>query len=303
MSFENGNPESVKDVWSGMAYAKVNLGLKVIARRPDGYHEIETGFCFIEWSDELEVIRAAQSSVHSRGLEVPEGKDNLIVKAANAFRRATGTSGHYRVDLRKNIPLGAGLGGGSADAAAMLRILNRMEGTGLSDSDLATIGAAFGADIPVMVAGKTGIGSGTGTVLDFVPIQPREWIVTVYPGFVSNTAEAYTHCVPTGTPDIPLERILTGYNADEWRYMIDNDLEAAVIPRYPQIGNIKDQFYDMGAIYAAMSGSGSAVFGLFEQEFVALDAYHYFMQNDYKANITRPGFKPDTGVYRKEKTS
>lgn len=288
-----------KDVWVSTAYAKINLGLKVIGRLPDGYHELETGFCFIDWSDQLEVSHDSVTTVQSEGLEIPAGKDNLIVRAAEAFRKGTGTRNHYRVQVRKNIPLGAGLGGGSADAAAMLRILNKMEQAGLSDEELAGIGAALGADIPVMIAGKTGIGTGTGTTLHFLPIQPRAWIVTVYPGFESSTAEAYANCMPTGTPDISLEKILTGYNPDEWRYLIDNDLEPAVIPRFPLIGNMKDQFYDMGAVFATMSGSGSSVFGFFEQEFVALDAYHYFVQNNYKTNITGPGFKPDTGVYRR----
>jgi 4-diphosphocytidyl-2-C-methyl-D-erythritol kinase len=288
-----------KDVWVSTACAKINLGLKVIGRMPGGFHELETGFCFIEWNDQLEVSHDSVTTVQSEGLEIPAGKDNLIVRAAEAFRKATGTRNHYRVQVRKNIPLGSGLGGGSADAAAMLRILNKMEQAGLSDEELAGIGAALGSDIPVMIAGKTGIGTGTGTTLKFLPIQPRAWIVTVYPGFESSTAEAYAHCMPTGTPDISLEKILTGYNPDEWRYLIDNDLEPAVIPRFPLIGNMKDQFYDMGAVLASMSGSGSSVFGFFEQEFVALDAYHYFVQNNYKTNITGPGFKPDTGVYRR----
>ncbi|MFU8859923.1 MAG: 4-(cytidine 5'-diphospho)-2-C-methyl-D-erythritol kinase [Cyclonatronaceae bacterium] len=287
------------DVWVSTAFAKINLGLKIIGRIPSGYHELETGFCFIEWNDQLEVSHDTATTVHSEGLEIPAGKDNLIVRAAEAFRKATGIRKHYLVHVRKNIPLGAGLGGGSADAAAMLRILNKMEQAGLNDEQLAGIGAALGADVPVMISGKTGIGTGTGTTLQFLPIQPRAWILTVYPGFESNTAEAYANCMPTGSPDISLEKILTEYNPDEWRYLIDNDLEPAVIPRFPLIGNMKDQLYDMGAVFAAMSGSGSSVFGFFEQEFVALDAYHYFVQNNYKTNITRPGFKPDTGVYRR----
>lgn len=287
------------EIWVSTAYAKINLGLKIIGRLDTGYHSLETGYCFIEWSDRLEVSRDRSTSINCDGLQVPTGKDNLIVKAADAFRRFSGTSYHYSVQLKKNIPVGAGLGGGSADAAAMLRILNKMEQTGYTEEQLIEIGATLGADIPILITGNTAIGTGNGTILKFVPIQPRAWILTVFPGVESNTAEAYANCVPTGDTDIRLEKILTEYHQDEWKYMIDNDLEPAVLPRLPVIGNLKDQFYDMGAVFSSMSGSGSSVYGIFEQEFVALDAYHYFTQNDYQTNITRPGFKPDTGVYRK----
>jgi 4-diphosphocytidyl-2-C-methyl-D-erythritol kinase len=288
-----------KDIRVSTAHAKINLGLKIISKMPSGYHSLETGYCFIEWSDQLEVSQDKSTFIDVDGVQVPTGKDNLIVKAAEAFRRFTGKKNHYRVNLKKNIPLGAGLGGGSADAAAMIRIMNKMEDTSLTESQLTEIGATIGSDVPILITGKTALGTGTGTILKYLPIQPRAWIITVFPGIESLTTEAYANCIPTGDSDISLEKILTEYHLDEWRYLIDNDLEPAVIPRYPVIGNIKDQFYDLGAVFAAMSGSGSAVYGFFEQEFVALDAYHYFVQNDYQTNITRPGFQPDTGVYRR----
>jgi 4-diphosphocytidyl-2-C-methyl-D-erythritol kinase len=285
-------------VFLSRSYAKINLGLFVRERLPNGYHDIETGFAFIDWSDRLEVRPAEETRIECSDPQVPAGKDNLIIKAIQAFHQRFGTSGYFHIKLDKEIPAGAGLGGGSSNAAVMLRLLNRIYEKNIPLNTLCELGATLGADVPVFIRANPAIGSGTGTKLTPAGIQPDYFIVTVWPGIHSSTAEAYAECIPGGPPEIPLAE-LCDYDADEWNYILRNDLEPPVIARYPQIGNIKDQMYDMGAVFAAMSGSGSAVFGIFEQEFTAVETYQYLLQLEYPAKLTPPGFHPDHGVYLK----
>ncbi len=286
-------------VYIARSYAKINLGLFIKNRLPNGYHDIETGFTFIDWSDRLEVSKADKTTIETNDESLPTGKQNLIIKAIHAFNSFFGYSDYFHIKLQKNIPAGAGLGGGSSNAAVMLLILNKHYGNPASEEQLVSIGSALGADVPVFLKAQTAIGTGTGTELNYLPIQPDTFIITVWPEIHSNTAEAYQFCEPLGEPAVPLDELLTETPVDEWGYLLRNDLEPAVIPRYPEIGNLKDQFYDSGAIYAAMSGSGSAVFGLFEQEFVAKECYQYLISLGYKANLTQPGFQPDHNVFLK----
>ncbi len=287
------------DVFIGHSYAKINLGLFILGRTPGGYHDIETGFAFIDLSDRMEIRKDSKTTISCNDPSVPTGKDNLIIKAIHAFHRRFGTSGYYHVKLDKRIPAGAGLGGGSSNAALMLLMLNRIHNTGASPSELCEIGAALGSDVPVFIRARTAIGRGTGTELSFADFQPDYHIVTVWPGFPSSTAEAYVLCEPGGPPQEPLDEILTSYNPDEWNWLLRNDLEPPVISRYHQVGDLKDQMYDMGALYASMSGSGSSVFGIFEQEITAYETYRYLIELKYRASLTPPGFKPDHNVYVK----
>ena len=180
----------------------------------------------------------------------------------------------------------------------MLKILEKINQTGSNDDELASLGAALGADVPVFVHSKTAIGKGTGISLEFSNIQPDAWIVTVWPGIHSSTAQAYAGCEPSDEPPAPLSAILKDNPPDEWGYLLRNDLEPVVIGLYPEVGLMKDQLMDSGAVFAAMSGSGSAVFGIFEQELPALEIYKYLLDLGYNASITPPNFKPDQKVYR-----
>ncbi|HKL66480.1 MAG TPA: 4-(cytidine 5'-diphospho)-2-C-methyl-D-erythritol kinase [Bacteroidales bacterium] len=287
-------------VWIAYSHAKINLGLHVLEKLPTGYHEIETGFCFIEWKDHFEVKSSDQFSLSLSDTSVPSDENNLISKAYQAFERYVGLRNHYSFNIRKAIPAGAGLGGGSSNAALTLRMLNKMEETELSEDDLTDLSRTLGADIPFFIKGETGIGRGLGSDIESLPIQPDAWIVTVYPGFESSTAEAYNNCVPDPEPEFSLKKVLTEEPLDEWRYLLVNDLEAPVVANNELIGNIKDQLYDLGAEYASMTGSGSSIFGIFEQDFVAINAYESFHKLNFFANMTRPLFKPDRGIYRKE---
>ncbi len=288
-----------QEKWIGEAYAKINLGLHVLGRLPTGYHEIETGFAFIDWSDRFTVQAATPMRLSISEEEVSLDGNNLIARAIRALETYIGLSGTYKIEVDKRIPLGAGLGGGSSDAAMILRMLNKIDELGLNEQDLVDISRDLGADIPLFLKGKPGIGRGIGQDITPHDIQPSLWIVTVYPGFESSTAEAYQRCQPNPEHDFTVEKILQEIPREEWQYMLDNELEPPVIQQHQLIGNIKDQLYELGATYAAMSGSGSSVYGLFEQNFVATDAYHQFVELDYQTNITPPDFDPDFGIYRK----
>lgn len=289
-----------KKLWIANSYAKINLGLHVLERLPTGYHRIETGFAFIEWSDRFEVQTAEAFDLVMEDSDIPVDGSNLITLAYDAFDTYVGLKNQYRFAVKKHIPAGAGLGGGSSNAALTFRMLNKMEDAGLSDSDIVDLCRDLGADIPFFVHGKAGVGTGIGQEIEHLDIQPDAWIVAIYPGFESSTAEAYRNCEPNPEPDFSIKGVLIEEPIEEWQFLLQNNLEPAVIPRHEMVGNIKDQLIDFGAEYAAMSGSGSTVFGIFEQDFVAINAYESFHKLGFSSNLTRPKFKPDYGIYIKD---
>jgi 4-diphosphocytidyl-2-C-methyl-D-erythritol kinase len=284
-------------IWKSDAYAKINLGLHVLNRLENGYHEIETGFVFIEWIDEIRMQIAKKTQINYGNPLLDNTQDTLIHKAIESLKKRGFTLPELKIDVKKRIPMGAGLGGGSSDAATTLRMINHIAELGIKPEELATIGATLGADVPIFLKGETCFASGTGTQLKSVKIQPDAWIVTVYPNFESSTSEAYQNCLPESDRDYSLFDVLKSQELDEWQYLLENDLEKSVIPFNPIIGDFKDQMYDFGAMYSAMSGSGSSVFGLFEQDFVALAAYEAFLSLNYPVSITKPQFKPDFTIY------
>lgn len=287
-------------MWIAESYAKINLGLRVLERLPTGYHRIETGLCFLEWSDRFEVTRSDRFELELTDDEIPTDERNLITRAVQVMDRYVGLNHAYRFRVEKQIPAGAGLGGGSSNAALTLRILNKVEEAGLSDDELIDLSRNLGADVPFFIRGKTGVATGIGHDIEEAPIQPDRWIVTCFPNEHSSTEEAYRYCEPDPSPEPSVAGILRDEEPEEWRYLLVNDLEQVVFQQHNVVGNLKDQFYEFGADYASMTGSGSAVFGLFEQDFVAINAYEGLLDLGLPTNITRPGFTPDYGIYLKE---
>jgi len=281
------------------SYAKINLGLRITERLPNGYHTIETGFVFINWYDRLQIKKAPETLFRCSNKSLDTGKSNLVLKALDLMRKVTGKKLNYHIELSKLLPLGAGLGGGSSNAALMLRMIDQIEELGMTEEEIAKISVVLGADVPVFVHGRTAFGSGIGDKLEFLDIQPDTYIVTVNPGFESSTAEAYRYCLPYQDNILNVKKIITEYSIDEWSTFLVNDLEPPVIEIHPFIGSLKDQFYDFGAIYSSMSGSGSSVYGLFEQEIAAVECFEYLKQEGYKASLTNPDFQIDKGIYQK----
>ena len=269
------------------AHAKVNLDLRVLGVRPDGYHELRTVFQSIELHDTLTCIEKPGPFLLScRAPVVPLDSSNLIWKAAAALWKALGRQGDVAdtvVRIEKHIPVEAGLGGGSADAAAALAALTRLWG-GVSPhrasvrrgdpelwSLLREVGSTIGADVPFFLSGGTALGLGRGEEIYPLVDLPRHFIAIVRPPFGVSTAEAYAwydEDRSAGLREVREQQVLPVPWPSRAAQMV-NDLEPPVSRRHPQIGALKTQLKEGGAIAAAMSGSGSAVFGLFRSRLAA----------------------------------
>ena len=246
--------------------AKINLGLNVIERRIDGYHNIETVFYPIGLSDGLEVEPSdtcLDYSFSSSGIELGgDPEDNLIVKAYRLLRS------DYQfpaidISLIKQIPFGAGLGGGSSDAAFMLKILNEIFDLKITSRKLEKYASLLGADCPVFIKNKPVFATGTGNIFTPINISLKgHFLLLVKPDIHVSTPEAYSLVIPEKPQTSLFELIQRPIT--EWKDIIKNDFEKSVFAKYPQIEAIKNTIYEAGAVYASMSGSGSSVYGIFE---------------------------------------
>lgn len=251
--------------------AKVNLGLNILRRRDDGFHDLESVFVPVPWHDVLEIVPlenepAGTVKFTPTGSEIPpDGKDNLCLRAYHLLNNAVGPLPAVHLLLHKLIPTGAGLGGGSADAAFTLKGLNTLFNLGLNHDQLAQMAAKLGSDCAFFIENKPQLAQGRGEVLTPYPlILNGLWILIVHPNVHISTARAYAAI----RPRVPEQRIdqLLQRPIDQWAGQIVNDFEAGAIQQHPIIGEIKSRLYATGAVYASMSGSGSAVFGLFKNE-------------------------------------
>lgn len=254
------------------APAKLNLYLKVLFRRPDGYHELRTLFQTVELADRLvlEPREDGRILLECDRPGIPTDGTNLCVRAAEALKEATGTTSGVRIRLYKNIPDQAGLGGGSSDAAATLAGLDRLWKTGVGREALAELGRGLGADVPFFLAGGTALGIGRGDEIVPLPDLPPFPVVLTFPGVVVSTPWAYGQLNllltnSDATTNIPR---LRGFSpdSDTLLQMAENDFETVVFKEYPELSRIKDQLRAAGACPALMSGSGSSVYGVFRSE-------------------------------------
>lgn len=274
------------------AHAKVNLDLRVLGIRADGYHELRTVFQSIELHDTLVCAeRPGPLVLKCRTPGIPLDAENLIWKAAAALWTALGRSGEVRdttISIDKRIPVQAGLGGGSADAAAALAALGRLWG-GAPLSLLREVGTGIGADVPFFLAGGTALGLGRGEEIYPLVDLPPHWIVIARPPFGVSTAEAYAwydEDRAAGLREVQELQLLPVPWPSRAAQMI-NDLEPPVLRRHPEIGPLKAQLKEAGAVAAAMSGSGSAVFGLFRSRPAAERAVRPLSKNGARASVTR----------------
>lgn len=246
--------------------AKINLGLHVVNKRTDGYHNIETIFYPVPLRDALEIVPASELSFKQVGIPIQgDPKDNLVIKALNALKEKYEIPS-IEIYLKKAIPFGAGLGGGSSDAAFMLKILNSFADLRLSEQKLEEIAASIGADCPFFIQNRPVIASGIGNIFEQLDLSLKGYIIYIIKPnnvFVS-TKEAYSFVKLSSSP-LSLKEI-AAMPVEEWKNRLVNDFELSVFKQYPIISAIKDKLYMHGAVYAAMSGSGSAVFGLFKED-------------------------------------
>lgn len=247
---------------------KINIGLNIVSKRSDGYHNLETVFFPIPLRDNLEFKEIENEDVPYRLVSggVPiEGKpeDNLIVKVYLDMKAEFNLPA-LELSLYKNIPMGAGLGGGSSDAAAMMKGLNEAYDLQLSAEDMEKRLAKFGADCPFFVRNKPAYATGIGDELTNCNVSLKDkFIVLVKPDVFVSTKEAYAHVTPK-LPAIPLAEAIK-LPIETWKEQIVNDFEQSVFPFHPELPAIKQTLYDMGAVYASMSGSGSTMYGIFNR--------------------------------------
>lgn len=253
--------------------AKINLGLNVVERRPDGYHNLQTVFMPVPLTDALEVheMDAAFPSEVDCDLKVTniavEGDEqrNLVVRAYNMLKAEFPDMPRVHAHLRKDIPTQAGMGGGSSDCAAMLLLLNRMFSLGLTQQQLIDRAAQLGADCPIFILNRPAYAEGIGEKLTPIELSLKDYyLAIVRPNIPVPTKEAFSRI----TPHMPAKNCLdiVRQPIDTWRHELVNDFEESVFALHPEIGAVKQRLYDLGAVYAAMSGSGSALFGIFKKE-------------------------------------
>ena len=250
--------------------AKINIGLNIVEKRPDGYHNLETIFYPIALQDILEITPQKDNAKEKYTLTMYDAPfdgnidDNLVIKAYNAL--ATNHSlPNLDFFLYKKIPTGAGLGGGSADAAFALKMINEIAGLSLSNEELEKYAARIGADCAFFINNKPAFATGIGNILTPAEVSLAGYtLVLVKPDIHISTKDAYAHVTPT-KPTISIKEIVKRPVA-EWRTQLVNDFEYSVFAKYPEVKEIKEKLYQIGAEYASMSGSGSAFFGIFKEK-------------------------------------
>jgi 4-diphosphocytidyl-2-C-methyl-D-erythritol kinase len=252
------------------SFAKVNLALSVLGRRTDGYHAIQTIFQTVDISDELEFRHAPQLELHCENLEDVLPEDNSVWKAAALFADTLGLKRGVSVTLRKRIPAGAGLGGGSGNAAATLLGLRRFWSVDVPDSLLYSMAESLGSDVPFFLSGGTALGVGRGEIISPLPDPPVRPLVVIFPGIHVSTAEAYRSLnlgLTSSSEDHRIQR-LYGRVQEGKSYLseIFNDFETSILSAYPPVMEAMNFLKVRGAIAALLSGSGSSVFGFFSNE-------------------------------------
>jgi 4-diphosphocytidyl-2-C-methyl-D-erythritol kinase len=249
--------------------AKINIGLRITGKRDDGYHDLQTIFYPVPLCDALEFVVPADQIgsdiLATSGLPINcDINNNLIMKVLQKMRERYQIP-FLSIHLHKNIPLGAGLGGGSSDAAFFLKGLNRYFGLGLTVEELKEISLSIGSDCPFFIDCIPSYAEGRGEKLTPVnPLSDGLFLLLVSPGISISTREAYSGCTPYKNHSNPSEH----YEKDisEWKDLIVNDFETTIFKNHPEVGQIKDTLYNMGAVYSSMSGSGSTVYGIFRNK-------------------------------------
>jgi 4-diphosphocytidyl-2-C-methyl-D-erythritol kinase len=280
-------------VFSVRAHAKINLDLRVLGTRPDGFHELRTVFQAISLHDRITCIpRPGPFALECDTAGVPLDRTNLIWKAAEALWRSLRRTGPLRdvvVRLEKQIPLQAGLGGGSADAAATLTALARTWGVTLRPSQMTDVAAVIGADVPFFLAGGTALGLGRGDEIYPLADLPRHWVVLLIPGFGVSTRDAFgwydAERELSRGPSPREQQHVPGPWPSRAAQMI-NDLEAPIARHHPEIDQMKAALRRVGALAAAMTGSGSTVFGLFQKRREALLAVDRLAGSGWRVLLT-----------------
>ncbi|MFZ0455894.1 MAG: 4-(cytidine 5'-diphospho)-2-C-methyl-D-erythritol kinase [Ignavibacteriaceae bacterium] len=259
--------------------AKLNFGLNIISKRPDGYHNIETIFYPIKLHDEI-IIKKSNSFTFKCNIgTISTGKDNLVIKALNLLEEFTGQQFQADINLKKNIPVGAGLGGGSSNAASILRGINSMFNLNIPSEDLFSMAVKLGSDVPFFLDPKSKVAAGKGEILKLIDFKIKHPVLIVNPGIHVSTSWAYSKVKPK-TPVKNLNSIIeNGFEKfSQLKGIVTNDFEKSVFEKFPEIKKIKNILYRLGAEFALMTGSGSTLFGIFPELNQARKAEKHFSE-------------------------
>jgi 4-diphosphocytidyl-2-C-methyl-D-erythritol kinase len=258
--------------------AKINLGLNVIRKRDDGFHDIETIFYPINLFDII-IFRKTNKFSFSCNDKNLESQDNLIIKTKELLEKKTGVRFNVRIELRKNIPVGAGMGGGSSDAAATLKALNQLYELRLSHNDLFELAITLGSDVPFFLDPQPSFATLRGEVLNRLDFRITLPVLIVNPGIHISTKWAYNNVKPH-IPESNLKDILLKHPSefDDYIDMVFNDFENVVFPEYPLIGYVKNKMCEMGAQFSLMTGTGSTLFGIYPNIESARNAETFFKE-------------------------
>lgn len=266
------------------ANAKINLGLNVLYKRADGFHELESVFYPVNIFDSIEILDAEELRFSVYGIDIPgDPNDNLCIKAFKLLQAEYDIS-YVHIHLLKNIPFGAGLGGGSADAAVVLKMLNKKFQLNLRVEQLEAYAAQLGSDCAFFIKNSAQLALGRGEILESVDLDlSQKSFLLIKPNFGISTKEAYEN-IRTNDKNEPIREIVAT-RVEDWAGRLKNDFEEALFPKYPLLAKIKNELYEQGAIYASMSGSGSTMFGIYGDQKAALKAKAFFEQFDYQLFI------------------
>jgi 4-diphosphocytidyl-2-C-methyl-D-erythritol kinase len=279
------------------AYAKINLGLMILEKRTDGYHNIETIFHPVDIFDTITLSLSDNKSVAvtCSHPDVPSDESNLCHKAAVLFGESAGIQEGIQIHIKKNIPVGAGLGGGSSDAAAVIRSLSELYGFPLTDKELYSLAVSVGSDVPFFLKPGTAFATGRGEILNYFDLKLPYWIVVAFPNILVNTGWAYKSFRKSeSAKDIDLKNLVTEnlLKPRVWVNSLRNDFEPHVFSEYPAILHVKERLLKGGADFALLSGSGSSVFGLYQDERFAREIATE-LRDSCGTWITEPFFQPD----------
>jgi 4-diphosphocytidyl-2-C-methyl-D-erythritol kinase len=265
---------------------KINLGLNVLRKRSDGFHELETVFFPLPMYDILEIVLLKRLTgkpgvpFSISGLAIEgEHNSNLCIKALRLLKKKIPQMPSVQMHLHKVIPAGAGLGGGSSNAAFTLKVLNEICALKLSTAQLLKYAVQLGSDCPFFIINKSCFSRGRGELLEEIDLNLSSYkFIVANPGIHIDTGDMFREIKPE-LPEISLKEIIAK-PVEKWKYEMKNDFEKIIFPQYPEIAQIKDELYKAGAVYASMSGSGSTVYGIFlkEQKPAISFPSHYFVR-------------------------
>ncbi len=280
--------------FSVKAFAKINLGLLITGKRADGYHTLETIFAPINWYDTLEFTESELISMSCTNGDLPVDDNNLCIKAAKSLQRFAGLQKGVAMKLHKEVPFGAGLGGGSSDAATVLRVLNELWRVNASSVELHRLAVELGADVPYFLAMKAlAYARGIGDELEDLGLTIPYHILTVFPEEHIPTVWAYKNFYPRFDRELPDLKLsvseLCLFGKRDRFSVFENDFEPAVFDHFASVRCVKSLLLEAGSVFASLSGSGSAVFGLFDNELEAVAAMKRLPET-YRMSLTPPGF-------------